>query len=368
MAGEARVAVNLTTKFKTLMDLSALINSTLDPRQVQIQAIEAATMLVGAETGSLLLFDAVSNELYFEVALGDKGARLKTIRIPADQGIAGWVLQNGSGVIVNDPNHDPRFYRDADIRSQFSTKSLLAAPLRVKGQTIGVLEAINKRDGNFDNADLDLLIFLANQVAPAIENAALYAELREVFHETALTLAEALECRDTYTGGHTRRVCDYSLTIGSGLGLGSSDLDKLKLAAILHDIGKIGVADAILHKAGPLDHDEFLQMRQHARFGSEILKKVRSMAAVIPGVLYHHEKYDGSGYPDALKGETIPLLARIIAVADTYDAMTTDRPYHQMISRENALAVLQKGAGSQFDATIVEAFIRGLKEREEELS
>ena len=202
-------------------------------------------------------------------------------------------------------------------------------------------------------------------MAPAIENAALYAELREVFHETALTLSEALECRDTYTGGHTRRVCDYSLTIGAGLGLASNVLDTLKLSAILHDIGKIGVSDAILRKAGPLDHDEFLQMQQHTRFGSEILQKVRAMAEVIPGILYHHEKYDGSGYPAALKGDAIPELARIIAVADTYDAMTTDRPYRQGLSRETALAELRRCSGSQFDAAIVEAFIRGLQGQEE---
>lgn len=356
---------DFTTKFKTLMDLSALINSTLDPRQVRIQAIEAATTLVGAETGSLLLLDAASNELYFEVALGKKGARLKEIRIPAEQGIVGWVLQHEQGVIVNDPDHDSRFYRAADVKSQFTTKSLLAAPLVVKGKTIGVLEAINKVQGNFDNDDLDLLIFLANQVAPAIENAALYAELREVFHETAMTLSEALECRDRYTGGHTRRVCDYSLAIGRGLGLSSHDLDKLKLSSILHDIGKIGVADAILRKTGPLDPDEFVQMQQHTRFGGEILQQVRSMSEVIPGVLYHHEKYDGSGYPEALKGEAIPEMARIIAVADTYDAMTTDRPYRKGLSREIALAELRRNSGSQFDAAIVEAFIRGLQESDE---
>lgn len=358
------MTIDFTAKFKTLMDLSASINSTLDTRQVRIQAIEAATILVGAETGSLLLYDAASHEIYFEVALGEQGARLKEIRIPADEGIAGWVLKNGQGVIVNDPGNDPRFYRTADLKSQFTTKSLLAAPLVVKGKTIGVLESINKWEGDFDHGDLDLLIFLANQVAPAIENATLYAELREGFYETAMTLAEALECRDTYTGGHTRRVCDYSLAIGAGLRLSSKALDQLKLSAILHDIGKIGVADAILRKTGPLTDDEFFEMRQHARFGSEILQNVRSMAEVIPGVLYHHEKYDGSGYPEALKGDAIPELARIIAVADTYDAMTTDRPYRKALSREAAIAELCRCSGSQFDATIVAAFVRGLTEKE----
>lgn len=356
------MALDSTAQLKTLMDLAALINSTLDPRQVRTRSIEAATTLVGSETGSLLLYDAESDELYFEVALGEKGARLKEFRIKADQGIAGWVLQNGVGVVVNDPANDARFYRAADKKSEFTTTSLIAAPLVVKGKTIGVLEAINKLQGNFSDEDLDLLIFLANQVAPAIENAGLYAELREVFHETALSLSDALECRDTYTGGHTRRVCAYSLTIGESLGLSDDELNQLKLSAILHDIGKIGVADAVLRKTGPLDNDEFRLMQQHTRIGGEILQNVRAMANVIPGVRNHHEKFDGTGYPDQLAHDQIPVIARIIAVADTYDAMTTDRPYRKGLSSETAIAELRRCSGTQLDPRIVEAFIRGLSD------
>lgn len=345
---------------KTLMELAATINSTLDGGEVRTRAIEAATRLVDAETGSLLLHDPATNELYFEVALGEKGERLKEIRIPADQGFAGWSFTHAEGLIINDPDNDPRFFRGADQKSSFRTRSLLAAPLVIKGRVIGVLEAINKCDGRFNERDLELLTFLANQVAPAIENASLYAELRELFLETALTLSEALECRDTYTGGHTRRVRDYSLAIGRRLGLSSQELEHLNLAAILHDIGKIGVDDAILRKQGPLDQDEFSRMMEHARIGAEILQYVRSMVPVIPGVRYHHEKYDGTGYPERLRGEAIPFLARIIAVADTFDAMTTDRPYRKGLPRETALAELEKCSGTQFDPEIARAFIEVL--------
>ncbi|GAB4304541.1 MAG: HD domain-containing protein [Desulfuromonadia bacterium] len=350
------------TQLKTLMELAATINSTLDGREVRTRAIEAATRLVGAETGSLLLHDPATNELYFEVALGEKGERLKEIRIPADQGFAGWSFTHSEGLIITDPDNDPRFFRGADQKSSFRTRSLLVAPLRIKGRTIGVLEAINKIEGDFDGRDLDILTCLANQVAPAIENAALYAELRELFLETALTLSEALECRDTYTGGHTRRVRDYSVAIGKRLGLSLQELEHLNLAAILHDIGKIGVDDAILRKQGPLDRDEFIKMMEHAQIGADILQYVRSMVPVVPGVRYHHEKYDGTGYPERLRGEDIPFLARIIAVADTFDAMTTDRPYRKGLTRETALAELEKCSGTQFDPEIARVFIDILME------
>lgn len=351
-----------TERLKTLMELAAAINSTLDGREVRVRAIEAATRLVGAETGSLLLHDPQTDELYFEVALGEKGGRLKEIRIPSSQGFAGWSFTHGEGLVVNDPDSDPRFFRGADEKSSFHTRSLLAAPLRIKEKTIGVLEAINKLEGGFDERDLELLTFLANQVAPAIENATLYTRLRELFLETALTLSEALECRDTYTGGHTRRVRDYSLAIGRRLGLSPQELEHLNLAAILHDIGKIGVDDAILRKEGPLDRDEFLKMMEHARIGADILQYVRSMAEVVPGVRYHHEKYDGTGYPDALKGKAIPYIARIIAVADTYDAMTTDRPYRKGLPPDVALVELEKCSGTQLDPEVTRVFAGILRE------
>lgn len=358
------MTTNVTYKLRTLMDLAATINSTLDCREVRTRAIEAATHLLDAETGSLLLHDPVTNELFFEVALGEQGGRLKEIRIKAEQGFAGWAFTHGEGLIINDPGSDPRFFRDADRKSLFTTRSLVVAPLQIKGKSIGVIEAINKLDGEFTDNDLEILSFLANQVAPAIENATLYAELREVFLETALTLSEALECRDTYTGGHTRRVRDYSMAIGTRLGLSSTDLENLNLASILHDIGKIGVDDAILRKQAPLDKDEFTKMMQHTCIGAEILQFVKSMATVVPGVRNHHEKFDGTGYPDALKGENIPYVARIIAVADTYDAMTTDRPYRKALTTEMAIAELERCSGTQFDPDITAVFATLVEEME----
>jgi len=351
-------------QLRTLIEMSSLINSTLDTREIRKRAIEAATRLVDAETGSLLLVDHETGDLFFEVALGDKGDVLKEIRLSKGQGIAGYVAGSGEPLIIHDVQSDQRFFKGADEKSLFKTKSMLCVPVMTKEKIIGVLQAINKNQGTFDEEDQEGLSALANQVAVAVENANLYRQLKETFYETAQALAETIEKRDPYTGGHTQRVMRYSVSIGEMMGLSQKELEALKLAAILHDIGKIGVRDDVLLKQARLDEDEVKKMKQHAEYGSEILGHVTQLKDVLPGVRSHHEKYDGSGYPDNLKGDDIPLFARIIAVADTFDAMTTDRPYRKGLSAETAFEELDKHTGEQFDRVAVEYFIRAFKGRE----
>lgn len=351
-------------QLNTLMEMSALVNSTLDSREIKKRAIEAATRLVDAETGSLLLVDQETGDLFFEVALGDKGDAVKEIRLSRGQGIAGSVLESGQPLIIQDVQSDPRFFKTADEKSFFKTKSMLSVPLMTKERAIGVLEAINKNEGLFDEEDKDGLCALANQVAVAVENADLYQQLKETFYETAQALAETIEKRDPYTGGHTQRVMRYSVSMGELMGLSGKELEDLKLAAILHDIGKIGVRDDVLLKQAELDDDEVRRMNRHPEYGAEILRHVSRLKDIVPGVRGHHEKYDGSGYPDQLKGDDIPLIARIIAVADTFDAMTTDRPYRKGLAPETAFEVLNKQAWKQFDGKAVELLIRAYAGKE----
>ncbi len=349
----------------TLMEMASLVNSTLDTHEIRKRAIEAATALLGAEAGSLLLVDQETGELFFEVALGEKGDKLKEIRLKRGQGIAGWVVEKGEPVIVHDVSSDPRFFKGADKKSTFVTKDLVCVPVRTRGKTLGVLQAINRREGKFDQEDLQILSALADQVAVAIENANLYEELKEAFYGTAEALADTIEKRDPYTGGHTKRVMDYSVATGRRMGLGKKEIERLRLAAILHDIGKIGVRDDVLLKQDRLDKEELEKMNMHSAYGAEILSHIRQLGDIIPGVRGHHEKIDGTGYPDGLRGDGIPLSARIIAVADTFDAMTTDRPYRKGLSVETALGELKKHSGTQFDGGVVEAFFRTVREKEE---
>jgi putative nucleotidyltransferase with HDIG domain len=260
--------------------------------------------------------------------------------------------------------NDPRFFKGADEKSEFVTENILCVPVKTKDKTLGVLQAINRRDGAFDGEDQEVLSALANQVAVAVENANLYDELKETFYGTASALAETIEKRDPYTGGHTKRVMDYSLAIGKSMGLDKAGMENLKLSAILHDIGKIGVRDSVLLKQDRLDDEEYRLMNKHTSFGAEILGHVRQLKDVIPGVKGHHEKYDGTGYPDRIKGDDIPVTARIIAVADAFDAITTDRPYKKGLSADTALKELRRCSGTQFDAEAVDAFIKSWEQGE----
>lgn len=349
-------------QLETLVDVAALLNSSLDHDEVINRAITATTKVVDAEVASLLLLDEETGELYFDVATGEQGEKIKQVRLKKGMGIAGQVAENGEALIIYDAQADPRFFKDADKASGFVTRDILCVAVKTRERIIGVLEAINKKDGKFDESDLDLINTLSNFIAIAIENARLYTELKETFYVTAEALAETIELRDPYTGGHTKRVKDYSLIIGQTMGFNKAELEKLMLSAILHDIGKIGVRDNVLLKQGSLEKEEFIQMSMHPQNGSALLTHVKRLKDVIPGVRNHHERYDGTGYPDGLKGSDISIIARIIAVADTYDAMTTDRPYRKGLTQETAFTELDRCSGTQFDPEVVRAFLSAYPE------
>ncbi|MBI3353487.1 MAG: GAF domain-containing protein [Nitrospirae bacterium] len=349
---------NKVRQLSTLMALSTILNSTLEQKEVRRRAIEAATRLTESEVGSLLLVDAEKNELFFEVALGEKGEKVKEIRLKIGEGIAGWVAKTGEAVIIDDVQQDPRFFKGADKKSSFVTRNMICVPVKSEGKSIGVLQAINKlKGGRFTKDDLEGFKSLADQVAVAIEKSRLYQELRDTFFCVAEALADAIEKRDPYTGGHTKRVLQYSLAIGKHIGLMDNEIERLKLAAVLHDIGKIGIEDSILRKRDKLNNDEYEMIKKHPVWGSEIMGHIKQLKDVIPGMRYHHERIDGKGYPDHLCGNEIPLIAKIISVADTVDAITTERPYQESLSMDVAFKELRDSVGTQFDGKVVEAFL-----------
>ncbi|MCS7215332.1 MAG: HD domain-containing protein [Thermodesulfovibrio sp.] len=350
----------LLEHLKQILEFSTLINSSLDIEEIKKRAAMAAVRLVNCEAGSLLLYDQEKEELYFDVALGEKADMVKQIRLKKGQGIAGWVAEKREAVIVNDVQKDPRFYKNVDQKSGFITKNMICLPVMIKDKMVGVIQAINKRDSVFNEYDLRLLRALASQIAVAIENARLYEELRETFYAIVFALADTIEKRDPYTGGHTRRVMEYSTEIAKEIGLNKNELENLRLAAILHDIGKIGIRDEILLKKDKLTNEEYTIIKNHAIYGSSILQHLKQLKDIIPGVRHHHENFNGTGYPDQLKGEEIPLIARIISVADNFDALTTDRPYRKALSTDEAVAQIEQKSGTQFDPKIVDAFKRVL--------
>ena len=315
------------------------------------------------DVASLLLLNEACDELVFRVALGEQGREVKAIRLKVGQGIARWVAKTEKPAIVNDVGRDPRFLRRVDVRTYFVTRNMICVSVKSRDRIIGALQAINRLNARpFTLEDQRLFEPLARQVGIAIENSRLYEEVKDTFFSTVATLAEAIEKRDPYTGGHVRRVVEISLILGEELGLNAEEIETLYLSAILHDVGKIGIRDVVLQKHGPLSPEEMAHIREHPEIGAEILARIKQLEGVIQAVRHHQERCDGLGYPEGLKGEEIPLASRVIAVADTFDAMTTDRPYRRRLSDDAAAQEIERGAGTQFDPDVVEAFRRAYRQ------
>ncbi|MBW2039653.1 MAG: GAF domain-containing protein [Deltaproteobacteria bacterium] len=357
---ELRRARERCNRLETLAKLSGILNSSLEFEYVKRRATEAAAELLNCETSSLLLKDE-EGQLYFEVALGEKGKIVKRFQLKMGEGIAGWVAMYGKPLIVPEAREDPRFFKEVDEAADFVTHNLICVPLRTKKEIAGVIQGINKREGEFTQDDLELFQSLADQIAIALDNARLYEELDEMSLQLVKALSEAIEKRDSYTGGHTQRVLKVCMAMSEYLQLRPEGKRQLMLAAILHDIGKVGIRDQILNKDEELTAEEFDIVKEHPHLGAEILGHIRQLRPIIPGIKYHHEYYDGSGYPEGLKGEEIPFIARIIAVADTFDAMITDRSYQKGMSKEKAGEEIKRNAGTQFDPQVVEAFVKALE-------
>ena len=208
----------------------------------------------------------------------------------------------------------------------------------------------------FRRSELRLIISIAEQVKVVITNTDLYNELEQFVVDMVKSLVQAIEAKDTYTRGHSERVGRYSMLLAERMALDKEQKTNLQWAAMLHDVGKIGVAETILNKPGPLTDDEYEQIKTHPAQGHTILKPLAPLVGALPGILHHHERYDGKGYPDGLKGEEIPLLGRIIAVPDTFDAINSNRAYRKGSSVQKAAEIVKSVAGSQLDARIVEVF------------
>lgn len=345
-----------------LLEINKIIISTLDLDELLNLIMKLATQVVRAEASSLMLLDEQNQELYFNVALGDKGEKIKEIRIKVGEGIAGYVAAHGESLIVNDVSQDARFTARFDNATSFTTKNILCVPLKAKNHIVGVMEAINNQDkGSFEQDDQYLFEIFASQAAIAIENAQLFKNLREAYIRAINSLTEAINAKDNYTAGHVDRVGEYALAIAHEMNLNEETIETIKEAAVLHDVGKIGIPESLLNKPGKLSDEEFAIMKTHPVVSAKIVKPLGLSTAIMNAIKHHHERLDGRGYPDSLKGEAISLEARILCAADSYDAMITDRPYRKGLSQEIAIGELRKNSGTQFDPAVVDTFIKILQ-------
>jgi putative nucleotidyltransferase with HDIG domain len=233
-----------------------------------------------------------------------------------------------------------------------------------RSKVLGIIYLDSTDESNlYSKDDLALLSAMALKAGIAVDNARLYDDMRNLFFNTVETLVRAIQARDQYTSGHSARVTRYCLLTAERLGLSTREKQHLYLTAMLHDIGKIGIPDDLLNKPGKLTDEEFQRVRDHVKVGASMLQALGEMHPIVPLILHHHESYDGSGYPDGLKGTKIPLISRIVAVADTWDAMTSDRPYRKARSHQQAVDELKRCSGKNFDPKVIKVFLKILEEQ-----
>lgn len=313
--------------------------------------------LIPAHNGVILLADGEKGGLNVEYTRS--GVAGKDLNISST--IVRRAYENGEAVITCNALDDSRFRAGMSIVSE-NISSAMCVPLIHQDDRLGVLYVDNHGVVDaFNNSDLELLVALAGAAATAIKNAQYVRLVEQSYQDTLIVLANAIELRDHYTVGHTWRVTNFAMEIARELGWGEAKINEVQMGGVLHDVGKIAVDNAILGKAGKLTEEEFAQMRVHPERGADLLRDVKFLQPLIPYCLYHHERWDGAGYPFGMKGGDIPIEGRLISVADAFDAMTSNRPYRKGLPTETAVEALTKGKGTQFDAAIVDALIAALK-------
>lgn len=335
---------DLTNRLKDeltgLYRIASAIITTPDSDQVLESVVEEILQLLKADFCALL-----ANE--------DDGLDLKAVFPRTD--VPAFSLEN--------PLLAKAFEEGEALRGEaFGFSHLLVAPLRVRNHTLGLAVVGNQTERKFGESDAYLLSTICSQAAASLWNAQLFESNARISLDLVLTLAEALDARDSYTHNHSTNVAEISRRIAVELELDLDTVDDIYMAGLLHDIGKIGVADAVLHKPGSLSRAERLLMMQHPIKGAQILEPVKGLRRIVPGVKHHHERWDGSGYPDGLQGENIPLSARILGLADAYDVMCHHRVYRRARSPEEIVEELHRSNGKQFDPQMVQALLRIMEE------
>lgn len=341
-----------------LLELVKKVNSTLNLKDLVNSINQELINLLKIESSALLMVDYSNQEFLFLPAENHKSENIPTeTKVPIDSSIAGLAALNNEAFYLENVTKNLPFYRQ-QINQLYNTAihNLAVVPLSTKGNIIGVLEIINKPEV-FTPEDQWFLEELSFHIANSLENARLYENCCHQLKSTFAAFSNAIDKRDSYTHFHSKRVRDYALIIGEKTSLNQSQNEKLELAAILHDIGKIGIRDNILLKPSQLTSWEFTLIKAHPLKGAEILSFLEGISnEIVSSVRHHHEKWDGNGYPDGLSGKEIPYLARIITICDVFDAMTTDRPYRPRISAEEARSYIIEHQNEMFDPELVDVF------------
>lgn len=351
-------------ELSVLFEISQSLTSTLELDQVLDSIVNFSMEMMHALRCELRLLDPTGNLLEVKASRGLSKSFLEATPVRVGEGIIGAVVSQKLPISVVDIRKDPRIkYRSLVKREKLA--GLLAVPILQRGNPIGIITVYTSKPRDFTQNEIDLLSTFASQASIAIDNARLYAKMQDQYLSMVMALAAAIEAKDAYTHGHSQKVMEYAVKIGRELKLRDNEVQTLRYAGLLHDIGKIGIKDFILSKQGTLTKEEIQELRNHPMYGALIMEQVDFLKDIAPLTLYHHERYDGSGYPLGLKGKDIPMGARILAVADTYDSMIADRPYRKALPFDHVVKEMKKVAGSQLDPQVVEIFLNVLKKEQD---
>jgi putative nucleotidyltransferase with HDIG domain len=343
---------------------SAAISGVLDTHELLPLITRRAAEVVDAPAASLMLWDEDERTLVIRASFGLSQEYVQGQRIPRDRLGEALRTTGCESTVITDLRVTP--HGDVDLIVRERLRSALVTTLVTSGRFMGLMNLYSKGDiRDFRTGEREASELFAHQIAVAIENARLYTEAREALFDTLALLASAVEAKDMYTQGHSRRVATLARRIAERLGLTQKDVEEVALIALLHDIGKIGVREEILKKPSKLTVQEWEEAKSHVEGGSAMLESVEPLKRFSAVVRHHHERYDGGGYPDGLRGDQIPLAARIVAVADSFEAMISDRPYRKARSRRLALLEIEREAGRQFDPTVVRALLEELRRARE---
>jgi HD-GYP domain-containing protein (c-di-GMP phosphodiesterase class II) len=351
-------------RLAALRAIDLAISSTLDIHLALSVVLSQVTSQLNVDAADVLLLNPQNNMLEFANGVGFRTETLQQTRLPLGEGYAGTAALKRKVVSIPNLQHGYTGFLRSPKFAEEGFRSYYCVPLIAKGHVRGVLEIFHRSPLTPDTDWLDFMETLAGQAAIAVENATLFKELQRTNFELTLAYnttiegwSRALDLRDRDTEGHTQRVTEMALRLARRLGVSESELINIRRGAILHDIGKMAIPDSILLKAAPLTSEEWNIIRQHPRYAHELLSPISFVRPALDIPMYHHEKWDGSGYPEGLKGTQIPLYARLFAVVDVYDALTSDRPYRPAWTKEQAIAYIREESGRHFDPVIVRQFL-----------
>lgn len=317
-----------------------------------------------AEICVILVWDEIKDRLIPKLVTGLSPKELENISFLLGEGVEGWVGLEKKLTNIQDVSKDPR-WKDKLPYPIDEIKTALFCPILRDGRLLGVIGIINKvREKAFNHSDEAMLTAFARQMAVAMENCILYERVSNLSLGIIRSLARAIDARDPYTKGHSEEVARYAVMIAKTLNFNQVRIEMMRIAGLLHDTGKIGIPEEILKKTGPLTYEDWDKIKLHPYLSRQILFPVESLRNILPWIYHHHERLNGLGYPNGLSGKEIPLEAKILAVADTFSALTSDRPYRKAGTKEEAIEEIRRVAGTQLDPKIVEVFIKALGEED----